>query len=565
MARLDCPRALHPLHRPVPAVSTTASEAGVRRDLLLIALVTAILFLPGLGRRDLWNPDEARYAEVAREMRQTGSWALPRLDGTVYTQKPPLFFWLVDAAALVTGEVDETAARLPSALAAIAASLLVYRLGRRFHGRHAGLLAALAFATSFKVMWQARFGQIDMLLTFLVTLQVWWFARGYTEKRPRLYWLTFLAGGVAILAKGPAGQLPPLLAIVAFLLWNGERAELRRLRVGRGLLLVVAVVLTWLVPAGLAGGGAYLDQIVLRQNVTRYANPWHHFAPWYYYLTVIPPEALPWSVLLPASWLAGRGLGGRQRDGFRLATCWAVVTLVFFSISPAKRDVYVLTLYPALALLVGAGIVRLTALWPAHRRAVTWGFAVLVLLVLLPVVALPLFGGRRPEAAALGGEAFIWMAIAALLPLLLAAVWGWWAARHGHLVRAAAGLALGMAALELALAFVLLPRADALKSARELSAQLVARMAPGDVYGIYPRLDSTFLFYSGRFAADLDGEARLREFVRQPGRRWVLAQRDEWARLSPPLPLVEVARDRDPVEGYLLLAPPEMLVAPAHP
>lgn len=546
-------------------MSAVPVEDGLRRDLSLLALAAALLFLPGLGRRDLWNPDEARYAQVAREMRQEGSWALPRLNGGIYTQKPPLFFWSIDAASLLTGSVDETSARLPSALAGIGATLLVYRLGRRFHGRRAALLAALVFATSFKVMWQARFGQIDMMLTFLVALQVWWFVRGYTEGRPRCYWLMYLAGGLAILAKGPAGLLPPLLAIVAFLLWNGERVELRRLRVGRGLLLVVAVVLAWLLPAALAGGGAYLDQILLRQNLTRYANPWHHRLPWHYYLTVIPPELMPWSFLLPGAIVAGRGLGGRQRDGFRLAVAWSLVTLVFFSLSPAKRDVYVLTLYPALALLIGAGLDRLAALWPARSRWASWPFGLLALLVLLLVVALPFAGRGRTDVAALGGDAFLWMVVVALLPLLAGAAWGWWGARQGHLARAAVAVGAGMAALELAMAFVLLPRFDVVKSARELSAALDVRMAPGDVYGIYPRLDSTFLFYTGRYAEDLDSEAKLRAFAARPGRVWVLAQRDDWHRLDPPLPLVEVARDRDPREGYLLLAKPEMVAAVPPP
>jgi 4-amino-4-deoxy-L-arabinose transferase-like glycosyltransferase len=539
-------------------MSTAPVEEGRARDLLLLALATALLFLPGLGRRDVWNPDEARYAEVAREMAEARSWALPRLDGAIYTQKPPLFFWLVDAASLLTGGVDETSTRLPSALAAIGATLLVYRLGRRLSGRRAGLLAALTFATSFKVMWQARFGQIDMLLTFLVALQLWWFVRGFTEERPRLYGLVYLAGGLAVLAKGPAGLLPPLLAIVAFLVWSGERGELRHLRLGRGLLIVLAVVLAWLLPAALAGGGAYIDQIVLRQNLTRYANPWHHRLPWYYYLTVIPPEFMPWSFLLPTAFVAGRGLGGRQRDGFRLACCWAIVTLVFFSLSPAKRDVYVLTLYPALALLIGAALDRLATLWPARRRWATVPFGLLFALVLLMVVALPLAGRGRGDLAPLGGDRFLWVVVASLVPLLLGAGWAWWSAREGRLARAAWGVALGMGALELALAFVLLPRFDTVKSARELSAELLARMEPGDVYAIYPRLDSTFLFYSRRFAVDLEGEAELRAFVARPGRVWVLAQRDDWQKLDPLPPLVEVARDRDPRQGYLLLARPEM-------
>ena len=73
-----------------------------RRDLLILALLSALLFLPGLGRRDVWNPDEARYAEVAREMRLAGSWAVPRLNGEVYTQKPPLLFWSIAVSGLIT-------------------------------------------------------------------------------------------------------------------------------------------------------------------------------------------------------------------------------------------------------------------------------------------------------------------------------------------------------------------------------------------------------------------------------------------------------------------------------
>ena len=76
----------------------------LRRDLAALALLGALLFLLGLGRRDLWNPDEARYAEVAREMRASGFWAVPHLNGGIYREKPPLFFWSI--AAFSAGERD---------------------------------------------------------------------------------------------------------------------------------------------------------------------------------------------------------------------------------------------------------------------------------------------------------------------------------------------------------------------------------------------------------------------------------------------------------------------------
>jgi 4-amino-4-deoxy-L-arabinose transferase-like glycosyltransferase len=526
-----------------------------RRDLLLLTFLAALLFFPGLGRRDLWNPDEARYAQVAREMHQTGSYALPHLNGETYTQKPPLLFWSMLASGLLRGGVDETAARIPSALAAIGAILLVYLMGERLFGRRAAWIAAAAFATCFKILWQGRFGQIDMLLTALVALGVWFWVRGYTEERPRFYYLFFLCAGFATLAKGPVGLLPPLLSILAFLAVTRNRAEWKKLPIGLGLLIWAAVVLAWLLPAGLAGGRDYLQQIVFKQNVTRYADPWHHYQPWYYYLTIVPGDFFPWSLFLPAALVVGwKRFSGRTREGFLFCLCWMAVTILFFSISPAKRTVYVLTMYPAMALIIGAALDRIATEWPRDRRWVQIPLAILSVLSLLVLIALPIVGGRRAdEVAPLGGEPFIWMVVAAFVPLFLGAAWAWWESRAGRLTRSAGSLAAGMATLGLAAALVLLPRFDTVKSARPLSQTLLRNMKPGEPYGIYPRLDSTFLIYTRRFAVELDTEAKLRQFAAQPNRVWILAQRDDLAKLNPPLPLREVARDPDPKTGYLLL------------
>jgi 4-amino-4-deoxy-L-arabinose transferase-like glycosyltransferase len=540
-----------------------------RCDLLVLALLGALLFLPGLGWRDVWNPDEARYAEVAREMRLLGAWAVPHLNGQVYTQKPPLLFWSIAFCGWLWGGIDETAARLPSALAAIGALLLVYRLGERFFSRRAAWMAAAAFITCFRLLWQGRFGQIDMLLTFLVALGVWFWVRGRTEDRPRLYLLFFLCAGLATLAKGPVGLLPPLFSVLAFLGITRNRGEIRRMRIGLGLALWAAVVLAWLVPAGLSAGPEYLRQIVFRQNVTRYANPWHHFAPPYYYLEVLPAEFFPWSFLLPTAIVVGwrrivrsspRQGGGQEgglpREGFLFSLCWMMVTLIFFSLSPAKREVYILTMYPGMALMVGAALDRLTAEWPRDRRWLVIPLGIVAGLALLIVVALAVAGRGRPEAVPLGGDRFVWGLTAILASFAAGAVLAWWASLSGAVSRAVAALAAGMALTALGISLYALPRFDVYKSAHGLSRELVARMAPGEPYGIYPRLDSTFLFYTHRFCVDLDSEAKLRAFLARPGRVWLLAQRDDLVRLKDLPPLIEVARDQDSREGYLLLVRP---------
>jgi 4-amino-4-deoxy-L-arabinose transferase-like glycosyltransferase len=544
---------------------TTVSPGPSRRDLVLLALLGAVLFLPGLGARDLWNPDEARYAEVAREMREADRWALPLLNGEVYAQKPPLLFWAIRAAAGLTGSLDETAARLPSALAGIGALLLVFLLGERLFGRRAAWLAALVYATCFKTFWQARFGQIDMLLGCLVALAVWCWLRGWTEGRPGFVLLFYLAAGLGTLAKGPVGLLPPLLSIVAFLLWERDRAGLKGLRLGWGLLLWAAVVLAWLVPAGLAGGREYLEQIIYKQNVTRYADPWHHRLPPWYYLTTLPADFLPWSLLLPTAlvqaWRRARPGGTAESRGWRLALCWMMVTLVFFSVSPGKRTVYVFQMFPALALLVGAALDRLAADWPAlsakGRRWLTWPYGLLAGLSAVLLAALAVGGPRRPEAALFGGGRFVLLVVLTLLPLLLGAVWALLQQRAGRTGRAVHGLAAGAGLTFLLAALVLLPRFDVVKSARPMSRILRANLAEGEPYTTYPRLDAGFLFYTERFIEPVQGEQELWTFASRPGRVWVLIQRDDLEKLTLKLPLVEVARDSDPKTGYVLLGRPQ--------
>jgi len=232
------------------------------------------------------------------------------------------------------------------------------------------------------------------------------------------------------------------------------------------------------------------------------------------------------------------------------------VTVVFFSLSPAKRDVYILTMYPAMALLVGAALDRIAAEWPQGRRWAVWPLGLLSVITLLIVVALPIAGRGREEAAALGGDRFVWQVTLAFLPLLAGALYAWWHAREGRLARAAAGLAAGMGLVAVLAALFLIPKFDVVKSARGMSKELLARIGPGETYGIYPRLDSTFLFYTRRFAVELDSPEKLHDYARRPGRIWVLAQRDDLAKLKEPLPLQPIVSDADVQEGYVLLGKP---------
>lgn len=537
---------------------------------VLLLLLGLVLFLPGLGARDLWNPDEPRYAVVAREMLERADWLVPHLNDRLYAEKPPLHFWSIAALSKLAGGVSEVTARLPSVFAAVLALFFLFDLSRRLFDREVAWTAVLVFTTAARILWQGRVGQIDMTLVALVTLAMACFVRGLTERRDGYFRLFFVAAGLATLAKGPVGLLPPLLAIVAFALATGRRELLSRMRIPTGLALWAAIVLAWLAPASLAAGREYFDIIVLRQNLTRYAEPWHHQQPWYYYLKVIPVDFFPWSFFLPgAIWIGWRRFVAEERRGYAFALAWAFVTLLFFSFSPGKRTVYVLTMFPALALLVAASFAEIRRSWPRLRGWLVVPAAILALLAtLVPAAGFYLvrfrperISRRLAELEPLGPGVLpllllfgIGLSVAALAALL--------GALRGSTRRVTGALAAGMGAFAVAVTVLLLPRFDAVKSARPLAEHLVEIAAPDEPYAVWPRLDPTFVFYAHRFAVELRGEEDLRAFVAGPGRVWLLAERDDWARLAPPLPLVEIDRDSDLREGYLLLTRPEPAPAP---
>ncbi|MEO8274684.1 MAG: glycosyltransferase family 39 protein [Thermoanaerobaculia bacterium] len=545
-----------------------------RLGLLVLGLV---LFLPGIGGRDLWNPDEPRYAEVAREMRLTGDWFVPHLNGQIYSEKPPLLFWLISAASAIPGDVTPVSARIPSLFAGLATIFLLFGMAQRLFDRRVAWWSVLIFATAGRILWQARVGQIDMLLLGFVTLAMYFFVRGWVEHRPGFFRLFFLAAGLGTLAKGPVGLVPPLLSIVAFAFLTRDRARLREMRIPTGLLIWAAVVLCWLVPAALSAGTAYFETMVIKQNVTRYAEPWHHFHPFYYYLTTAPADFLPWIFFLPgALWLGWRRATGNERRGYLFALSWMAVTIVFFSCSPAKRTVYVLQMFPAMAMIVAWSFAEIEHSWDRLRRFVRVPMTLLVALF----AALPLgwlgLEKFRPERAQkiladlepLGAGLIPQLALVVAL-LLVGGIVAWVLGRRGGPGRMTAALATAMGAAAIAAVLLVLPRFDRVKSARPLAQKLVELAAPGEPYAIYPRLDPRFVFHTRRFAETPDTEADLAKFVER-GNAWLLISKPALAGLEAPLPLSEIQRDDARDDGYVLMksvaapapAPPEKLVLP---
>jgi 4-amino-4-deoxy-L-arabinose transferase-like glycosyltransferase len=502
-----------------------------RRPRRCLAAFSLLLLLPGIGSRDLWNPDEPRYAEVAREMLVLDSYSVPHLNGVIYREKPPFHFWTIAAVGALRGGVDEVATRIPVALAAVAAGLAVFELGMLWFSPPTALASAAVFLGCGKILLQGRVGQIDMTLVALVAwaMVAWSYAR--LRDRPRWIYGFWLLAGIATTTKGFVGLLPPLLAIVLFLVLRGEWSALRRQRWGTGLLVYSLPLLAWLVPATLAVGPSYLEHLVLRQSVGRFANPWHHFRPWYYYLTVLPADFFPFSIVLPLALRDGWRRRLETHGATLFALCWVVVTVVFFSLSPGKRTVYILTMYPALALLVGDALVRGGS---ALRRWVSWPWLVVAsLLATVALVAVTLPTQRLREQAVLlapGQRMALGIAVGLMaLGLLIGAL----RARRGDGFGSAIATGTGMAVAGTLLAALVLPALDPSKSLRPIGERLARELGPTESYLIVGQpLESAVLFYSRRFGQHITLAGDLEQAMAQGPHSLLVADTKDLAALG---------------------------------
>ncbi len=251
--------------------------------------------------RHLWEVDEPRYAEVAREMITTGQWLVPHLYGEPYTHKPPLYIWL-EGGLRLTGLSWTAAGVLPPLLAFLGILALMPRLARATGlDDGVGRLGAIALAASPLAVFLALGARMDMLLAFFYTLAILMLAQllglgPATVPKRRAHLVFWLAIGLGVLTKGPVALALPLLAAVLAWALLRPRPSLRAVFVGWGPLVCVGVVLAWLVPAAIAGGPEYLYEITIEQSAGRMANSFAHREPVYFYLVRYPLIGLPWSV-----------------------------------------------------------------------------------------------------------------------------------------------------------------------------------------------------------------------------------------------------------------------------
>ena len=324
--------------------------------ILLLTLLSACAFFYRLGGPDIDHIRlESRRAEIARNMIETGDWTVPKIAGEAILTKPPLYFWAAALCSLKTG-LNECTARIPSAVAGIATVLMTCLLGTLLFGGSAGLFAGLALLSTNIFLFEARFAELESLLTFFITASIYFFFRWYRDPLHRLRWLIlfFCMLGLGFMTKGPFAFTFPFIPIVIWLLMYREARLLANRRFLWGLLLPVAIVLPWGIAILMRQPG-FLG-VVLWETLAYYVKgQGGHSEPFPYYFRTIPAVLFPWFLAFPLLiWVmfSKKLLAVRKENIFLLL--WIAGNFIFLTGSKSKRDFYLVPLAPALALLVGS-------------------------------------------------------------------------------------------------------------------------------------------------------------------------------------------------------------------
>jgi 4-amino-4-deoxy-L-arabinose transferase-like glycosyltransferase len=347
--------------------------------LLLSAGMVAALFYQ-LGSASLFEPDEGRNAEKAREILALNDWVTPHENFHPVLDKPIFFYWIVAIPFKFFG-VSEWAARLPSALAALGCLALVYRFARSHWEPWSALWSVLILLTCVEFFVLARVVISDMVLTFFLTLSMCAFYEvTHTEnaKHRRIWFLTLVVGlAAATLTKGLVGVVVPGIVIFGYVLLSKRWKAPAKSDLICGALLFLAIVLPWYFMAERRNPG-YLQYYFWEEHFGRFVtDEFDRAQPWYYFLGIGIIGFMPWTPLMLLLARDSYKTGWRRKfdDQTLYMMSWAILPFLFFSLSRSKLPHYILPIFPPVAMLMANALVSRYQQGPAklqYALSLTW-------------------------------------------------------------------------------------------------------------------------------------------------------------------------------------------------
>ncbi len=467
------------------------SRPGPAAKLLILIALSVALYFWGLGSHGLLEPDEGRYSEIPREMRETGDFITPRLNYIKYFEKPVLHYWLTASAQAAFGE-NEFSGRFFPALGALGGIAAAYMLGKYMFGREAALYSSAILSTSLAYFALSQINITDMTLAFFLTVALTGFWLGYKKNR-RYYLLLYGGAALALLTKGLVGIVLPGGVIFCYMVLAREWQIFRSALYLPGMILFAALALPWFAAVCLINGDFFYF-FFIQEHFLRYTTKMHgRYEPAWFFVPILLVGLFPWTGLIPGAVrqaLPGRNkrFGKENREELFLFL-WFAVIFLFFSLSSSKLIPYITPVFPPLAMLMGRAFASMTTGEDFRRikRFLIWNGAFLIPFI-ATLLVYPFFNNRISAAKLLPYS----LPVAAALTAFTAA------GIHAFRKRKAALLAASLCLLAFLTMFSfkrVFTLYDGLLSSRSLAETVAELRRPGDIVAQYGNYDQALPFY----------------------------------------------------------------------
>ena len=359
-------------------------------DVCLLILVGLFSFTHNL-QISLFEGTEGLYGQVAREMVQSGEYVRLTFQGQHYFSKPPMFFWMIGGMTQLFGD-NEVALRLTGSLFSLGTMVLTFILGRTLFSWNVGFWAAFIFATNHVFLWYGRRVLTDAPLTFFMTLAlVGWVFANRKDSSPAWPLITFLGMTLATMVKSLHGFVLPFLLIVTYSILVRNFRPLKQWGFWVGLMFFFFVMKVSVSTLGHSAQYQFSWGSVLYQisNWSSFAGSAGSFkVPAYLYLIWF--DFLPWSVLIPSSFIFLFSLRPlKNNPGLLFVLLWFLGYFLILCFSRYKREPYLMPLVPGFALIIGYYLVALTSRIPIpswHRIVNGAAFGLFTMIVCIGTV-----------------------------------------------------------------------------------------------------------------------------------------------------------------------------------
>lgn len=399
-----------------PAIEPQSLSPAARVAWAALILATLYFcYFHNLGALGLVGPDEPRYAWIARDMAETGDWVTPRLYGKPWFEKPPLYYWGAALSFKLFG-VSEVTARLPSALAALLATLAMAWLAWRTYGAETARWLLLFLPTTVGMIGFSHAAATDMPFATMLTVAMVFAAQllhllpapASNSFTSATFFASLLFGfflGFAALAKGPAAIVLPGGAVLLWAMFTNRWRDVFRCLHPVAIIAFGATALPWYILCA-QRNPEFFRVFIIEHNFQRYLTPeFQHVQPFWFYLPILLIALTPWTLLLCWSCFYGFNSLWKRRK-FSLAfffVCYAIFCILFFSISKSKLPGYILPAIPPTGLLLARSYVTLPRM---HEKSLRWFLSALSILS-LPLALVLIVVGRRPHTSAATEPAMI--------------------------------------------------------------------------------------------------------------------------------------------------------------